>query len=80
MSQKNKPRNPLTFLVNADPGAKCEKRGAKLEKSDAKHPAIGSVHPSESSTIAAFWLEKGERQLDEKGNVFNTSTSFYHAG
>ncbi len=33
---------------------------------------IGSVHPSESGTIAAFWGEKGENQLDEKGNVFNT--------
>ncbi len=33
---------------------------------------IGSVHSSESSTIAAFQGEKGESQLDEKGNVFNT--------
>ncbi len=33
---------------------------------------IGSVHPSESDTIAAFQGEKGESQLDEKGNVFNT--------
>ncbi len=33
---------------------------------------IGSVHPSESGTIAAFQGEKGESQLDEKGNVYNT--------
>ncbi len=33
---------------------------------------IGSVHLSESSTIAAFQGEKGESQLDKKGNVFNT--------
>ncbi len=33
---------------------------------------LGSVHPSESSTIAAFQGEKGESQLDEMGNVFNT--------
>ncbi len=33
---------------------------------------IGSVHLSESSTIAAFHGEKGENQLNEKGNVFNT--------
>ncbi len=33
---------------------------------------IRSVHPSESITIAAFRGEKGESQLDEKGNVFNT--------
>ncbi len=33
---------------------------------------IGSVYPSESGTMAAFQGEKGERQLDEKGNVFNT--------
>ncbi len=26
MPGKNKPQNLLTFLVNADPGAKCEKR------------------------------------------------------
>ncbi len=32
---------------------------------------IGSVHPSESGTIALFQEEKGESQLDEKGNVFN---------
>ncbi len=31
---------------------------------------IGSMLPSESSTIAAFQGEKGENQLD-KGNVFN---------
>ncbi len=35
-------------------------------------PPIGSVQPSESGTIAAFQGEKGESQLDEKGNVFNT--------
>ncbi len=29
--------------------------------------SIGSVHPSESSTIAAFHAEKGESQLDKKG-------------
>ncbi len=34
--------------------------------------AIGSVHLSESGTIAAFRVEKGESQLDEKGNVVNT--------
>ncbi len=33
---------------------------------------IGIVHPSESGTITAFQREKGESQLDEKGNVFNT--------
>ncbi len=33
---------------------------------------IGSLHPSESGTITAFWGEKGESQPDEKGNVFNT--------
>ncbi len=33
---------------------------------------IGSVHPSESGTIAAFQGEKEESQLDEKGNVLNT--------
>ncbi len=33
---------------------------------------IGSVHPSESGTIAAFRVEKGESQLNEKGNVLNT--------
>ncbi len=32
---------------------------------------IGSVHPSERGTIAAWQGEKGESQLDEKGNVFN---------
>ncbi len=34
--------------------------------------SIGSVHPSESGTIAAFRVEKGESQLDGKGNVVNT--------
>ncbi len=34
--------------------------------------AIGSVHLSESGTIAAFRGEKEDSQLDEKGNVFNT--------
>ncbi len=33
---------------------------------------IGSVHPSESGTIAVFQGEKGESYVDEKGNVFNT--------
>ncbi len=33
---------------------------------------IRSMHPSESHTIAAFQGEKGESQLDKKGNVFNT--------
>ncbi len=33
---------------------------------------IGSMHPSESGIIDAFCGEKGESQLDEKGNVFNT--------
>ncbi len=28
---------------------------------------IGSVHLSENGTIVAFWGEKGESQLDEKG-------------
>ncbi len=39
---------------------------------------IGSVHPSESSAIAAFRGEKGESQLDEKGNVFNTFNQLFH--
>ncbi len=37
--------------------------------------SIGSVHPSESGTIDEFQGEKGEKgesQLDEKRNVFNT--------
>ncbi len=34
--------------------------------------STGKVHPSESGTIAGFRGEKGESQLDEKGNVFNT--------
>ncbi len=38
--------------------------------------AIGSVHPSESGTIAAFRVEKGESQLDKKGNVINILISF----
>ncbi len=29
MTQKNKLQNPLTFRVNVDPGAKCEKSEAK---------------------------------------------------
>ncbi len=33
---------------------------------------IGSVHPSESGTIAVFRGEKGESQLGEKGNIFNS--------
>ncbi len=37
---------------------------------------IGLVHPSESGTIAAFHGEKGDSQLDEKGNVFNTFNLF----
>ncbi len=37
---------------------------------------IGSVHPSESGTIAALRIEKGESQLDEKGNVVNTFNQF----
>ncbi len=37
-----------------------------------KNISIRSVHPSESVTIAVFQEEKGESQLDEKGNVFNT--------
>ncbi len=53
MPRKNKPRNPLTFRVNADPGAKCckmrkakkgawnvKKWGTKREKNGAKYPAI----------------------------------------
>ncbi len=40
--QKNKPQNPLTSHVNANPGAKCEKqkKGCKMWKSDAKYLAI----------------------------------------
>ncbi len=41
--------------------------------------SIGSVHPSDSGTIAAFWGEKGKSQLDEKGDVFNTFNLFQHA-
>ncbi len=40
MPQKNKPQSPLNFCVNADPGAKCEKRGMKREKNGAKYPVI----------------------------------------
>ncbi len=36
------------------------------------HLPIRSVHPSKSITIVAFWREKGESQLDGKGNTFNT--------
>ncbi len=36
---------------------------------DNMNASIGNVHPSESDTIAAF---RGESQLDENGNVFNT--------
>ncbi len=34
MPQKNKPRNPLSFYVNASHGAKCEKqkKGRKVQK------------------------------------------------
>ncbi len=32
MPQKNKPRNPLSFRANVDPGAKCEKSGAKYPR------------------------------------------------
>ncbi len=39
---------------------------------DAGIDLIGSVHPSESGTITALQGEKGESQLEEKGNVFNT--------
>ncbi len=35
MPRKNKPRNPLSFRVNADLRAKCKK-----QKRDAKYPAI----------------------------------------
>ncbi len=47
-------------------GVTCMSRdnGYKLNVS------IGSVHPSESGTITAFWGEKGESQLDEKGMWF----------
>ncbi len=41
--------------------------------------AIGSVHPSKSGTIPAFQGEKGQSQLDEKGNVFNTFNLFQQA-
>ncbi len=37
MPQRNKPRNPVTFRTNADPGAKCKKR---RKKSDLKYTAI----------------------------------------
>ncbi len=39
---KNKLRNPLTFHMNANPGAKCKKRKNRMkhEKSDAKYPAV----------------------------------------
>ncbi len=44
MPQKNKPPNPLnplTFCVNADPGAKCcEMRKVKKGARNAKYPAI----------------------------------------
>ncbi len=42
MPWKNKPRNPLSFCANADPGtnAKSEKRDMKYEKSDTKYHAI----------------------------------------
>ncbi len=40
-----------------------------MSSSSRGHKPIGSVHPSESSTIAAFRVEKGESQLDGKGNV-----------
>ncbi len=40
MLRKNKPRNPLTFRTNADPGAKsCEKRGANCEKKGREIPS-----------------------------------------
>ncbi len=45
----------------------CKTKGLSI-----KTERIGSVHPSESGTIAAFRVEKGESQLDEKGNVVNT--------
>ncbi len=34
MPQKNKPQNPSTFRMNANPGVKCEKRkkGSKMWK------------------------------------------------
>ncbi len=48
MPRKNKPQNPLTFLMNGRPwcemlqNAKSEKKkgGSKCEKSDAKYPTI----------------------------------------
>ncbi len=45
-----------------------------------RETGIGSVHPSESGTIAAFREEKGESQLDEKGNVFNTFNQLLTCG
>ncbi len=36
---------------------------------------IRSVHPSESVRFTAFWGEKGESQLDEKGNVFKAGNT-----
>ncbi len=38
MPRKNKPRNPLTFRVNAGTGAKCEK--PKKGTRNAKYPTI----------------------------------------
>ncbi len=40
---------------------------------------IGSMHLSESGTIAAFRGEKENTQLDDKGDVFNTFNLFQHA-
>ncbi len=41
VQRKNKPQNPLTFCVNADPGAKCcEMPKAKKGTQNAKYPAI----------------------------------------
>ncbi len=50
---------PLAFVV---PGEWAHRLSLWMETQ-----AIGSVHPSESGTIAVFQGEKGESQLDEKG-------------
>ncbi len=52
----------------------CNHQVVKIMSHTAKTRKLkttGSVHPSESGTIAAFQEEKGESQLDKKGNVFN---------
>ncbi len=43
-----------------------------VQKKPSIFQSFGSVHPSESGTIALFYGESGESELDKKGNVFNT--------